>query len=167
MSEAVWSWYQPQPWRYGFIYTLQVTLSPQIWGQPGRCNGIRVQPYTLETAYQWLKHSSYALHGCMKWSEVNISLNHDIMASFLLHKWPWVLINSSECMKWKNIHVVTKGITLGGEYDAIRMWLYGVAGKSIVCHQSVTSQKHQNLTLYPITLAVSGFFQQKLTCEVI
>ncbi len=116
----------------------QVTLSPQIWGQPGRCNGIRVHLYALETAY--LKHPSYAYHGCMKWSEVDISLNHDVMASFLLYKWPWVLINSSECMKRDNIHVVTEGIALGGEYDAIRMWLYGVTGKSIVSHHSVTSQ---------------------------
>ena len=51
-----------------------------------------------------------------------------------------ILINSSECMKRDNIHVVTEGIALGGEYDAIRMWLYGVMGKSIVSHQSVTSQ---------------------------
>jgi hypothetical protein len=35
---------------------------------------------------------------------------------------------------------VTEGITLGGEYDTIRMWLYGVTGKSIVSHQSVNSQ---------------------------
>ncbi len=76
----------------------------------------------------------------MKRSEVDISLNYDVMASFLLHKWPWVLINSSECMKRDNINVVTEGIALGGEYDAIRMWLYGVTGKSIVSHQSVTSQ---------------------------
>ncbi len=103
----------------------------------------------------------------MNQSEVDISLNHDVMASFLLHKWPWVLINSSECMKRDNIHVVTEGIALGGEYDAIRTWLYGVTGKSIVIHQSVTSQKHQIPTLYPITLAVGGFFQQNLTCEVI
>jgi hypothetical protein len=140
MSEAVWSWYQPQPWRYGFMFTLQVTPSPQIWGQPGRCDGIREQPYALEIAYQWLKHSSYAYHGCMKRSKVDISLNHDVMASFLLHEWPWVLINSSDCMKRDNIHVVTEGIALGGEYDTIRMWLYGFTGKSIVSHQSVTSQ---------------------------
>jgi hypothetical protein len=50
-----------------------------------------------------------------------------------------ILINSSECMKRDNIHVVTEGIALGGEYDTFRMWLYGVTGKSIVSHQSVTS----------------------------
>ena len=32
-----------------------------------------------------------------------------------------ILINSSECMKRDNIHVVTEGIALGGEYDAIGM----------------------------------------------
>jgi hypothetical protein len=57
-------------------------MSPQIWGRLGRCNGIRVHPYSLETAYQWLKPFVYALYGCMKWSEVDINLNYDIMASF-------------------------------------------------------------------------------------
>jgi hypothetical protein len=51
-----------------------------------------------------------------------------------------IIINSSECMKRYNIHVLTEGIALGGEYEAIKMWLYGVTGKSIVSHQSVTSQ---------------------------
>ena len=71
-------------WAYGFIITLllmqvhemdvwsglkwisastmtlcQVNLNPQIWWQLGRCNGIRVQLYSLETAYQWLKHFVY------------------------------------------------------------------------------------------------------------
>jgi hypothetical protein len=32
-----------------------------------------------------------------------------------------ILINSNECMKRDNIHVVTEGIALGGKYDAIRM----------------------------------------------
>ena len=36
------------------------TISPQIWGRLGRCNGIRVHPHALETAYQWLKHFVYA-----------------------------------------------------------------------------------------------------------
>jgi hypothetical protein len=44
---------------YGIIFTPQVTLTSQIWGQLGRCNGIWVQPYALETAYQWLKHFVY------------------------------------------------------------------------------------------------------------
>jgi hypothetical protein len=51
-----------------------------------------------------------------------------------------ILINSSESMRRHNIQVVTKGIALGGEYDAIKTWLYGVTGKSIVSHQSVNSQ---------------------------
>ncbi len=36
-----------------------------------------------------------------------------------------------------------------------------------VSHLSVTSQKHLIPTLYPITLAMGGFFQWNLTCEVI
>jgi hypothetical protein len=47
-------------------------------------------------------------------------------------------------MKRDHIHVVTEGIALGGEYDAIRMWLYGVRGKSIVSHQSQTSEFQKN-----------------------
>jgi hypothetical protein len=85
MYEAVWSEYQPQPWCFCNIFTPQVTLSPQIWGQLGQCNGIRVQPCVLETAYQMLKHFVHVWWGYGKQSEVDISLslNRDIMAPFL------------------------------------------------------------------------------------
>ncbi len=63
-----------------------IELTSQIWGQLGRCNGIRVQPYALEIAYQWLKHFVYVYYGCMNQSEVDISLKHDVMASFSLLK---------------------------------------------------------------------------------
>ncbi len=56
MYEVVWGRYQPKTWCYGIIFTPPVNLNPQIWGQPGRCNGIRVHQHALETAYQWLKH---------------------------------------------------------------------------------------------------------------
>jgi hypothetical protein len=36
-----------------------VVASFTIWGQLGQCNGIRVQPYALDIAYQWLKHFVY------------------------------------------------------------------------------------------------------------
>ena len=58
----------------------------QIWGQLGRCNSIRAQSYSLERAYQLPKHYVHAKYGCMKWSEVNISLNHAVMTSVSLHK---------------------------------------------------------------------------------
>ncbi len=61
-----------------------MALTSQVWGELGWCNGIRVHPYALETAYQLLKHFLYVYYGCMKQSEVNISLKHDITASFLL-----------------------------------------------------------------------------------
>ncbi len=63
-----------------------MALTSQMWGQLGRCNGIRVEPYALETAYPWLKHFVHVYYGCMKQSEVDISLNHDVMASFPLLK---------------------------------------------------------------------------------
>ena len=76
--EVVWWEYQPQLWCWGIISTPQLKLNPQIWGQLGQCNGIRVKSYALETAYQWLKHFVCVFYGCMKQSVVNISLNHDI-----------------------------------------------------------------------------------------
>ncbi len=78
MYEVVWGENQPQLWRCGIIFTTQVNLTSQIWGQLGWCTGIRVHPYALETAYQWLKHFVYSLYGCMKRFKVGISLKHDV-----------------------------------------------------------------------------------------
>ena len=61
-------------------------LVNKIWCQLGRCNGVRVHPRALETAYQWLKPFVYVKYGCMKRSEIDISLSHDVMTSFSLHK---------------------------------------------------------------------------------
>jgi hypothetical protein len=48
---------------------------------------MRVHPYyALEKACQWLKYFVYVFYGCMKWSEVGISLKHDDVASFPLLK---------------------------------------------------------------------------------
>jgi hypothetical protein len=71
MSEAFWSGYQPQPWRCGIIFTPQVTLTSQIWGQLGQCNDVRVHPYSLETTYQWLKHYIYVIQMIWMWDTVN------------------------------------------------------------------------------------------------
>ena len=70
MFEVIWGEYQPQPWCWGIISTPQLKLNPQIWGQLGRCNGIRVKSYALETAYQWLKHFVCVFYGyvwCNLW----------------------------------------------------------------------------------------------------
>ena len=40
------------------------------------------------TAYQWLKHFVYGHYGCMKWSEVDISLNQYVKTSFSLQSEP-------------------------------------------------------------------------------
>ncbi len=90
MYKVVWVAYWPYTWCYGIISTPQVNLNPQIWGQLGQCNGIRVQPYALETAYQCHPHFVYVWYGCMKWSEVDVSLNHEVVASFPLLKWTWI-----------------------------------------------------------------------------
>ena len=66
-----------------------------IWGQLGRCNGIRVHPYVNETAHQGQKHFVYVSYGCMKWfkDDVYCQLNYDAIASFLSHNWPWEFPN--------------------------------------------------------------------------
>jgi len=66
----------------------------QIWGQLGQWNGMRVHPYTLETAYQRLKHFVYILYEIGKWSEEDVSLKHDILASFVS-----LLVNCSRIHK--------------------------------------------------------------------
>ena len=65
MCGVVWGEYQPQPWCCsGIISPPQVNPNPKIWGQLGRCKGIRVHPYALETAYQWLTCI------CLLWMDV-------------------------------------------------------------------------------------------------
>jgi hypothetical protein len=66
-----------------------------IWGQLGRCNGIRVHPYVNETAHQGQKHFVYVSYGCMKWfkDDVYCQLNYDAIASFPSHNWPWEFPN--------------------------------------------------------------------------
>jgi hypothetical protein len=61
-------------------------LTSQILDHLDWCINIRVHPHTLERAYQWVKHCVHVLYGCIKWSEVDISLNHDVMASVPLLK---------------------------------------------------------------------------------
>jgi hypothetical protein len=57
----------------GIISTPQLTQIPKIGGNLGLCNDIRVHSYALETAYLYLKHLVYVIHGCEKQSEVDIS----------------------------------------------------------------------------------------------
>ena len=90
MYEVVGGGCKPQPWGYGSFSTPQVNLNSQNSGKLGSCNGIRVQPYALERAYQCLKHFIHVLYGCMKWFEMDVSLNHEVVASFLLFKWTWI-----------------------------------------------------------------------------
>ncbi len=59
MWEAVWGGYQPQPWYNGIISTPQVTQNSRIEGNLGLCNGMRMHPYALGTAYKYLKHLVY------------------------------------------------------------------------------------------------------------
>jgi hypothetical protein len=47
---------------------------------------MKVHPYTCEPAYQYLKHFVHVQYRCEKQSEVDVSLNHDVIESFPLHK---------------------------------------------------------------------------------
>jgi hypothetical protein len=47
---------------------------------------MKVLPYASKPAYQYLKHFSHVLYGCGIQSKVDVSLNHDEIASFPLHK---------------------------------------------------------------------------------
>ncbi len=142
MYEVVWCEYQPQPWCYDIMSTPQVDLYFQIWGQLGRCNGIRVHPYALETAYQWLKLFVYVYHGCMKQSEKDVSLNHDITASFhstsdpeapnLGPTWPFKWYKGAPSSPWDSIpKAQTLCICLLWMSEAVwswyqpQLWLHG------------------------------------------
>ena len=57
--------------------------------QAGRMK-IRVHPYALETQHTNELNTLDVSIGCMKRSEVDISLKHDTMATFSLHKWIWI-----------------------------------------------------------------------------
>ena len=94
MFAGAWDGYQPQTsqtWCYGIIFTPQVTLNSQIWGQLAWWNdkGAPICIW-LWDSNQW---GSNTLHisNMDVWSglRVNISLNHNLMISFLLHKWTW------------------------------------------------------------------------------
>ena len=61
---------------------------PKSWANLAGVTVWRVQPYGLETEHQWLNHFVYVQYGFSRWSEVDISLNHVVMASFSTYKWP-------------------------------------------------------------------------------
>ncbi len=88
MWEAVWGGCQPQPWHNHIILTSQVTQSPKIWAKSGGNNCVRLILYAYEQHINVLKHFVYVWYGGGKQFEVAISLNHDIMTSIRLHKWP-------------------------------------------------------------------------------
>ncbi len=81
MYEEVWGGYQPQSWSYDVIFTPQVTLTYQIWGQLGPCNSIRVQPCALETAYQCLKYII-----CLIW------MYEEVWGGYWFQLWRYVVI---------------------------------------------------------------------------
>ncbi len=88
-QEAVWVGYQPQPWRYNIIFTLQVTQNPKnlrkvVW----------VELFEATAICPWIAYQcAQTLWICLMRIreavvEVDVSLNHDKMTSFWLHKWP-------------------------------------------------------------------------------
>jgi hypothetical protein len=99
-QEAVWVGCQLQPWCNDIILTPQVTQNPKI--RPKKCgyDWLRLLPYAQISTHQ----CSQTLWICLVWMgeavvEVTVRLNHDIMTSFWLHKWPRTSKLSGDCYK--------------------------------------------------------------------
>ena len=83
-----WGGCHLQPWHNNdIILTPQVTQYPKI--RPKYSDiCVRFLPYAHGLHINVLKHLLYVSDGCGKQIEEDVSLNHDITASFWLHKWP-------------------------------------------------------------------------------
>ncbi len=68
--------------------TPQVTQNPKIWAKQGMYNCVRLLPYAYGQHINVHKKFVYVYYGCGMQFEVAVSLNHDVMTSFWLHKWP-------------------------------------------------------------------------------
>ena len=82
MKEAVWGGCQSQSGRTDNILTPQVTQSPRGY------NCVRLLSYAHGQHINMLKHFVCFKYRCKKQFEVAISLNHDLLTSFWLHKLP-------------------------------------------------------------------------------
>ncbi len=80
-----------------------VTQYCQNLTQLRQCNGVRVHSYAYVNHWKVKKHFIYVHYGCGKKSKVDYSLNHDIMASFLLNSHPELL---------QTIHSGFSGVTV-------------------------------------------------------
>ncbi len=87
MQEADWGGCQPQQWHYAIILATS-DPEPQNMSQWCDYNFLRLLPYAHGQHINVLKHFVYVQCGCRKQFEVAVSLNHDVMTSFWLHKWP-------------------------------------------------------------------------------
>ncbi len=88
MQGAVQVGYQPQPWHNDIILTPWVTQNHKVWAKKGGYNCLRLLPYEHGQHIYVLKHFIYVWCGCRKQFQLAVSLNHDVMTSFWLHKWP-------------------------------------------------------------------------------
>jgi hypothetical protein len=91
MWEAIYSGLQPQPWHHGIISTRQSQRIAKNLTQLWQCNSVSVHSYAYVPHWKVKKHFIYVHYGCGKQSEVDYSLNHDIMASFPLDSHPELL----------------------------------------------------------------------------
>ncbi len=88
VGSSGWGGCQPQPWCDDIILTPQVTQNPKLWAKEAGYNCLRLPPFSHKQHINMLKHFVYVLCGCRKHFELAVSLNHDVMTSFWLHKWP-------------------------------------------------------------------------------
>jgi hypothetical protein len=107
MREVIWGGCQPQTWRIGIIFTPQVMqnskpfganlASGMVWG----CTHIPLRQHTKGS------NTLDILHEIGNWSEVDVSLKHDVVASFfsLLVNWPRIPKSVAHLGQWNGIRV--------------------------------------------------------------
>ncbi len=66
-------------------FPLDITQNSQRLTQLQQCHSVRVHSYPYVPHWKVKQHFIYVQYGCVKQSKVVYSLNHDIMASFLLN----------------------------------------------------------------------------------
>ena len=90
MGEAVWGGWQPQPQPLlnDIVLTTQVTKNSKIWPKFCGYNCVWLLPYAHGQHVNVLKHFVYVSDGYRNQFAMAVSLNHDLMTSFWLHKWP-------------------------------------------------------------------------------
>ncbi len=120
--EADWVGCQPQPWCNDIMLTPQVNQNPKIWAKKCGYDSLRLLPYAHGQHIYMLKHVVYIKCGCRMQFYLAVSLKHDLMTSFWLHKWP----------RTPNSDPTIEGITIWG-YCHMPMDSISMCSRTFVC----------------------------------